>query len=259
VGGRYGSSDPATGLGYTEREYDYAVDIGLPVLGFIHGSPGEIAADRTELDPIPRARLDEFRAKIRTRVCRTWTNADELASQVVLSLTQEIQRNPRVGWVKANREFGPELQAEMAQLRAEVLEQHRNESKPLPDIDPGLQQGDDRVTLRLRMWVAEHGETVVRSWMTTWNRVFQVLGPMLLTETAEETMAGALASAAADELGIMDPTDPQIVPTDFQKAKTQLYALGFVERGGNGGWALTRLGEAQLVKMTALRRDEPEV
>ena len=35
VGGRYGSTDKA-GLSYTEKEYDYAVDRGKPVIGFYH-------------------------------------------------------------------------------------------------------------------------------------------------------------------------------------------------------------------------------
>ncbi|HTW67536.1 MAG TPA: DUF4062 domain-containing protein [Bryobacteraceae bacterium] len=35
VGGRYGSVGP-DGKSYTEMEYDYAVDAGLPVLAFLH-------------------------------------------------------------------------------------------------------------------------------------------------------------------------------------------------------------------------------
>ena len=30
------------GISYTEKEYDYAVDIGLKVLAFIHESPDDI-------------------------------------------------------------------------------------------------------------------------------------------------------------------------------------------------------------------------
>src|SRR5258708_16215933 len=32
---RYGSTDPSTGFSFTEKEYDYAVKIGVPVLVFV--------------------------------------------------------------------------------------------------------------------------------------------------------------------------------------------------------------------------------
>ena len=47
IGGRYGSTD-ADGLSFTEKEYDYAVSKGIPVLGFVHGAPDEIPAGKTE-------------------------------------------------------------------------------------------------------------------------------------------------------------------------------------------------------------------
>ena len=34
LGGRYGSIGPE-GFSYTEMEYDYAIEIGVPVLGFV--------------------------------------------------------------------------------------------------------------------------------------------------------------------------------------------------------------------------------
>src|SRR5687768_107755 len=38
VGGRYGSRDER-GIGYTEKEYEYAVQAGKPVLPLLHGKP----------------------------------------------------------------------------------------------------------------------------------------------------------------------------------------------------------------------------
>src|SRR5690349_1006121 len=39
VGNRYGSVDPKDGLSYTEKEFDYAVSKGLPILPFLHEDP----------------------------------------------------------------------------------------------------------------------------------------------------------------------------------------------------------------------------
>ena len=59
VGGRYGSVD-SEGVGYTEREYDYAVARGMPVLGFVHADPSVIAAGKTEMDSASRQKLSAF-------------------------------------------------------------------------------------------------------------------------------------------------------------------------------------------------------
>src|ERR1700710_3079374 len=36
IGGKYGSIDPETELSFTEKEYDYAVEQGKPVMAFLH-------------------------------------------------------------------------------------------------------------------------------------------------------------------------------------------------------------------------------
>src|SRR4051812_1797855 len=41
VAGRYGSLDEDK-LSYTEKEFDYAVSKGIPVLAFVHGDPDAI-------------------------------------------------------------------------------------------------------------------------------------------------------------------------------------------------------------------------
>ena len=43
--GRYGSSDNS-GMGYTEKEYKYALENGKPILGFIHADIGSISSIR---------------------------------------------------------------------------------------------------------------------------------------------------------------------------------------------------------------------
>src|ERR1700742_4850314 len=41
VAGRYGSLTSG-GLSYTEKEYDYAIEKGIPVLGFVRDDIGEV-------------------------------------------------------------------------------------------------------------------------------------------------------------------------------------------------------------------------
>lgn len=60
VGGRYGSVDES-GMSYTEKEYRYALDAGLPIIGFLHRNPGDLPANRSESNDEGRKRLGSFR------------------------------------------------------------------------------------------------------------------------------------------------------------------------------------------------------
>ena len=62
LAGRYGSLDSA-GIGFTEKEYDYAVKVGKPVLAFVHGDPGSLPAKHTDADASSRKKLSAFRKK----------------------------------------------------------------------------------------------------------------------------------------------------------------------------------------------------
>jgi hypothetical protein len=50
IGGRYGSTT-ADGISYTEKEYDYAVSLGLKVIALIHENPDLIPSGKSEKDP----------------------------------------------------------------------------------------------------------------------------------------------------------------------------------------------------------------
>jgi hypothetical protein len=75
IAGRYGSVG-ADGISYTEKEFEYAVSRGLPVIAFPHENPGHIMFEKSEPDPARRKKLEEFRTKVCTgRVVKMWKNA----------------------------------------------------------------------------------------------------------------------------------------------------------------------------------------
>jgi len=87
VGGRYGSIS-AEGISYTEREYDFALSIGLPVIGFVHKNPSVIPAGKTEASEEGKRKLDEFRKKVQKKVCKEWSTPADLGSVVSRSLVR---------------------------------------------------------------------------------------------------------------------------------------------------------------------------
>ena len=120
VAGRYGSVDQSTGISYTQKEYEYAVSIGVPVISFLHKSPDTLPGIKIESDPTSKIKLDQFKEIIQKRLCKYWENSDGLASQVVLSLHGLIKSKPRTGWVKADQALSSEASGEILRLHKQI-------------------------------------------------------------------------------------------------------------------------------------------
>jgi hypothetical protein len=116
---RYGSM--VENISFTEREYDYASEIGVPVLGFIIEATADWPANWIDTDPDVRARLDAFKAKVKSRMVSFWTNANGLNGKVLAALSKQKNLNPRPGWVRADNVAGPEVVAELGRMGKEVV------------------------------------------------------------------------------------------------------------------------------------------
>lgn len=121
VGGRYGSAG-AEGISYTEMEFDLAVKLNKPILAFLHAEPDLIPAGKSELEASARKKLDQFRAKVSSRICKLWKNKDELKPAVMMALMHAIRTKPAIGWV---RNEGPDNQELLKRLA--ILQQKFND------------------------------------------------------------------------------------------------------------------------------------
>jgi Domain of unknown function (DUF4062) len=101
VAGRYGSEGP-DGIGFTEMEYDYAIEQKKPTIGFVHADPNLIPAKQTEIFEEARAKLQKFIAKVRKRPVRQFKNPHELALEVTTSFVQLIRDRPATGYVRTD-------------------------------------------------------------------------------------------------------------------------------------------------------------
>ncbi|TAK27004.1 MAG: DUF4062 domain-containing protein [Myxococcaceae bacterium] len=102
LAGRYGSTD-ASGVGYTEMEYDYARSKGIPVLSFVHSDPESIPSRHSEKTDEGRRRLDLFRKKVLSdKMCKHWKDAGDLGGKVSASVVHALKVSPREGWLRAS-------------------------------------------------------------------------------------------------------------------------------------------------------------
>lgn len=122
IAGKYGSVNDK-GISYTELEFDYALNVGKPIIAFIHRNPGNIPSSKTEMDPTMRDRLTAFRDKAKTsRIVKFWENTDELAGIIATSLLHVFKIFPGQGWVRASSINNKELLEENHKLRKQLDE-----------------------------------------------------------------------------------------------------------------------------------------
>ncbi|MBT1668547.1 DUF4062 domain-containing protein [Curtobacterium flaccumfaciens pv. flaccumfaciens] len=259
VGGRYGSTTEE-GISYTEKEYDLAKSIGIPVLGFIHGNPDDIPAGKTELDQEARERLQAFREKVQGKHIKKWTNADQLGAVVSRSLTQEFQTNPQPGWVRGGHALTPEIETELRNLRAA-----KREGMLIPVAGDGrtLKQGSDTYSIKMlsRFGSNEPGDIFERD--ATWDDILIAVGDRLLTEASDSTLRWAICIRFG-EIDWDAHEEVTLTQESWQQIVRQFRALGYIELGvrerpindHDAYWRLTPTGEAHLSSIMALYREE---
>ncbi|MBU5311898.1 DUF4062 domain-containing protein [Tissierella carlieri] len=101
IGGRYGTINEETGLSYTEMEYDFAVEQGIPILVFLKDDSA-ISIDKIDIENTDK--LNMFINKVTNKRLRgnTFKDINELKVQVLQSITSEKNISPRPGWVRAD-------------------------------------------------------------------------------------------------------------------------------------------------------------
>ena len=102
IGNRYGSIEDTTGISYTEKEFDYAVEKKIPVLAFIVDNSMSMIPDRFDSDPQKIAKLNAFKEKVKQsgRYVKFWKNVDNLETLISQSISKAVLRGNRPGWVR---------------------------------------------------------------------------------------------------------------------------------------------------------------
>lgn len=119
LGHRYGSMSPE-GISYTEMEYDYAIEQGIPVLAFIIDENVPVRPADLDASTGAKRKLEKFRTKAqRSKLCKYWSSPEDLATKVSTSLSHSFTINPRIGWVRGNQAASPQVAEELAALTRE--------------------------------------------------------------------------------------------------------------------------------------------
>jgi len=251
---RYGSMDGI--ISYTEKEYDFAVEKKIPVLGFVIDDGANWPKKKMDTDPAVQQALAAFKEKVKRKMVVFWKNGDQLHGQVAIALSKAFTAYPRVGWVRAGEDVGPGVTNELSRLSKENAELRQVLT------DAGLQMKNDEeiykkkvvavlisnkrtVTIRLANVSGCQKEITLR-------RLFVILGRRLVVDTNISSLSITLANVLRKSAQKIKQDAKFPVPRNHvEDILADLAALGLVElssaqfsdKSEGPSWVLTDFGK----------------
>lgn len=274
LGGRYGSISEE-GISYTEMEYDFAIECGIPVMGFVPADVDAIPVGKTDRDPAATKKLDEFREKVQLKMTKDWKNAEDLGSKVTRGLLHLIRNNPRPGWVRGDLAMTPETRAQIAELEAKIAKFEKKEIEThtaIPaQLDVAFAHGAEEVELSLTHKGFSYAARVEESGKLTyaWEDIIAVLGPFMIDEAPEPSLRDTFNNhmlsdiqnaPAGDWTSQWSRRSAEISDKSWGTVIVQLRALRLISNGTKKRtvsdkavyWKLTQAGDDYLVALRAV-------
>ena len=123
LGKRYGTVHEASGLSYTEMEYNYAIDKNIPVLVFAIDDSVELDESKVESNAINKEKLAQFKGRAMTnRLASIWRDSSDLMGKVAISIMQAKTEMGRPGWHRGSGENQEKIMEELILLQKENAE-----------------------------------------------------------------------------------------------------------------------------------------
>jgi len=283
IGGRYGSVDEE-GVGFTEKEYDYAVATGKRVIPLLHKNPTKLPREKTESDSIVWDKLKKFRAKVEKKhTCVYWTNSEELKSKVIIGLTTTTKRYPAVGWVRSDQVPEEATISEVLKLKntiSELQAQAASIRDRPPEGTEDLAKGDDLFYFAFYCegrpkgseYPHENDVTYRDTAFMTWDDIFGSVGPSMVPECSDRVLRRGIEKAFRKGAITKVRTDPemkgyslrefQFLGDDTETCVVQFRALGLIQeserkrsiKDSSAYWTLTPYGDKIMVQLRAVKK-----
>lgn len=276
IGGRYGSVD-TDGVGYTEKEYRYAIKQGIPVLGFVHENPDQIPAAKTERSVLGRKRLEQFRKLVESKHVKYWSDAKDLGGKVSRAIANVVVDEPATGWVRGSDAISEDQAREVLLLQKRVRELEgkleKANSAPPAGVE-GLAQGDVIHVVSVIVWKDSSSRYQKYNWQSgranisiTWNEILSSVAPYMLAHSSKGAWVGGIEAALKNaalaghcDRRVEEGCSIEIGEKALSQIVVQLRAVGLLRtKGVSGSFALTEYGEKLTLKLNArLMSDAPK-
>jgi hypothetical protein len=158
VAHRYGSM--VKNVSYTEKEYSYAMKIGVPAIRFMLRGNAPWPSEHTEDGEPARSLLKKFKLRLMKKPVGFWSTTEELQASFAIAFPEAINIHPRPGWVRVADGELDNMLSELSRLSHENA-QYRKEIDSLKN-SPDFNNHDKNILAKINrdmtVVVHRHGE-----------------------------------------------------------------------------------------------------
>ena len=267
IAGRYGSIGK-NGKSYTEMEYQYAIEKGIPIAIFIHDDIDSISLNKSEKNEQNRKKLDSFIKKIsKNKMCKFWNGKEDLAGKVSRAMSSMIKRHPAVGWVRGNYVLNDDMMIKMQNLYAENI--LYKEKEQLENKKNLYKKGKDVTNVVFNILEKDFYLNILRREIIefSWDELFKVWGQVFLEENRSYNLKSRIANNAIENGMITtgDTEEAMLSDESFEKVSVQFMALGLLEvvhpnhdndydMSQESRFRVTKAGEKYLIDLLAEKK-----
>lgn len=258
IAGRYGTTTPE-GKSYTEMEFDYALEKGKRAVVLVHSDLTSLPVSKSEPDPTARQKLEEFITKATDgRLRKTWSNADDLAGKVSISLQKTIKTYPAIGWVRADKIATEESLNELIKAKEEI-DALRKTILEIRETQPNDFYGDDLASLD-DDHIIKYMEFSKGDYTTTRHDEISINLGMIYDKVAPRVDEGCSESTIGIEVSNIvylllgdELINVTVYSDDIITLRMHFIALGLIEYY-NSWWSLTDKGKDQMLRRRIIRK-----
>jgi hypothetical protein len=235
-----------------ETEFNWAEKRGIPVIALVIDEKARWKASKKEESPELIRALEVLKARLRTRTGDTWTSPGDLRQKAQNLLIQEMNLNPRRGWVPATEAIDPSVANELSRL---ILE---NESlKNQVRMEGGNIVGRVREQMKRALKMLTANKLSLSFWYTpgdNWEnttefrylKLFRLLTPELSLPKTTSDISRFLGNILNPNLDKTVRKDYPVPTNTIKKLMADLALLKLVKCSGDGddeAWEMTEYGK----------------
>jgi len=258
IAGRYGTTT-TDGKSYTEMEFDYAIEKGKRAVVLVHSDLASLPVSKSEPDPVAREKLESFiKRATNGRLMKTWSNADDLAGKVSVSLQKTIKTYPAIGWVRADKVSNNEALSDLMELRNEnsILKSKIDELESKSDLVYSGEIAELNSSFEIHYTISPtndyYDEETAHSTYTTWENLYHFLSPYIYKNLSTSDIFNKLTAKIDKDNNVPHDFYTSIDESDLITIELQFTALGLIDTS-KGRWRLTPKGIEKMMQVRVVK------
>ena len=277
LGGRYGSIEEKTGKSYTQLEYEYAIDKGLPVFSVVLRDDflkrkSDILGEERTIEKSNISQYNNFKNLVMSKIVREVSDCKDIMLAVHTTLKDFMEEYKFVGWVLSNStELNADLLKQINDMNNLISDLKKEKDRLRQELDDLNQSFESNLAFEGQLIQIEgkyqenygrpgasHFVDRAVSKEITWDKMFILWAPYLIQTSNYYRAKQSLERALKDYMGHYFEMRDNL----FQTIKIQYHALGLIKAfeanstaGGTAEFiSLTEKGKNYLIRKSAITK-----